>query len=144
MKTAIQNSLGWAAGLLLAAVCAAAVASPFVGSPSKPHAVLYLNVNETARQIWPVEIWAVDGRLTNRSDQGVLWIKPGKYTFRVRVSRSVNLADLPGLQRSTRYGQAEHELKVSVAAGKAYYIGAKFQAAGKWQPVVWKIAKARY
>jgi hypothetical protein len=50
----------------------------------------------------------------------------------------VNLADLPGLQRSARYGQEEHKLKVTVEAGKGYYIGAKFLASGKWKPEVWK------
>jgi len=27
----------------------------------------------------------VDGVLTNRSDQGVLWIKPGDYTFNIKL-----------------------------------------------------------
>lgn len=143
MKSMMQNSLGWLTGLLLAAVCAAAVASPFVGSRSEPHAVLYLNVNQTAKQIWPVNIWAVDGEPTNRANQGVLWIKPGEYTFKVKLGK-VNLADVPGLQANTRYGQEEHKLKVSVEAGKAYYIGAKFAAAGKWQPQVWKTTASKY
>ncbi|MGH8372702.1 MAG: hypothetical protein ACRETO_08215 [Gammaproteobacteria bacterium] len=127
-------------GAILAAACIAAVAanSPFLGSQSKPHGTLYLNVDQTAKQIYPVEIWAVDGKLTNRSDQGVLWTRPGEYAFDVRVARSVNLADLPGLQRSTRYGQTKHQLKLTVEAGKGYYIGAKFLASGKWEPVVWK------
>ncbi|HEX6550549.1 MAG TPA: hypothetical protein VF117_07740 [Gammaproteobacteria bacterium] len=129
-------------GVLLIAFCAAVAAAdtPFLGSRSEPHATLYLNVDQTAKQIYPVEIWAVDGKLTNRDDQGVLWIKPGEYTFDVRVARSVNLADLPGLQRSTRYGQMKHQLKVKVEAGKDYYIGAKFAASGKWKPEVWKTA----
>jgi hypothetical protein len=127
-------------GAVLTALCMAAVAanSPFLGSQSVPHATLYLNVDQTAKQIYPVEIWAVDGKLTNRSDQGVLWTKPGEYTFEIRVARSVDLANLPGLQRNTSYGQTEHKLKLTVEAGKGYYIGAKFLASGKWQPEVWK------
>ncbi|MGB9430352.1 MAG: hypothetical protein WCC11_10865 [Gammaproteobacteria bacterium] len=143
MKTVIRNSFGWLVGLLLAAVCAAAMASPFVGSRSEPHAVLYLNVNQSAKQIWPVKIWAVDGQLTNRSNQGVLWIKPGDYSFNVKLG-AVNMADVPGLERNARFGQEQHELKLSVEAGKAYYIGAKFSAAGKWQPEVWKTDAAKY
>lgn len=127
-------------GIMLAVLCVAAMAAntPFLGSRSEPHATLYLNVDQTARQIYPVEIWAVDGKLTNRSDQGVLWTRPGEYTFDIRVARDVNLADLPGLQRSTRYGQDEHKLSLTVEAGKGYYIGAKFLASGKWKPEVWK------
>ncbi|MGH8403766.1 MAG: hypothetical protein ACRESO_10250, partial [Gammaproteobacteria bacterium] len=79
MKTLTRNYFSCLTGLVLAAVCAAAAASPFVGSRSEPHAVLYMNVNQSAKQIWPVKIWAVDGKLTNRSHEGVLWIKPGEY-----------------------------------------------------------------
>ncbi|MGA9853363.1 MAG: hypothetical protein WBR15_10585 [Gammaproteobacteria bacterium] len=143
MKTVTQKSLRWFTGMALAVVCAAAMASPFVGSRSEPHAVLYLNVNQRAKQIWPVKIWAVNGQLSNRSDQGVLWIKPGDYSFKVKLG-AVNMADVPGLERSTRYGQNVHDLKLSVEAGKAYYIGAKFTASGKWQPQVWKTADAKY
>lgn len=144
MKIRTPKSFPWLAGVLLAVTCAAALASPFVGTRSVPHAVLYLNVSEKARQIWPVEIWAVDGHLTNRSKQGVLWIKPGRYAFKVRVSGTVNLADLPGLQRSARYQQTEHVLHMTVVSGRAYYIGAKFDAAGKWRPQVWKTEKTSH
>jgi len=143
MKNMTHNSLGWMTGLVLATVCTVALASPFVGSRSEPHAVLYLNVNQTAKQLWPVKIWAVDGQLTNRSNQGVLWIKPGDYMFKIKLG-AVNLADVPGLQRNAVYGQETHELKISVEAGKAYYIGAKFAASGKWQPQVWKTEAAKY
>jgi hypothetical protein len=139
MKSQLFRFLG---SVLLVSACLTATAadSPFLGSPSEPHATLHLNVDQTARQIYPVEIWAVDGKLTNRSDQGMLWIKPGSYVFNVRVARTVNLADLPGLQRGASFGQEEHQLKLTTEAGKAYYIGAKFTASGKWQPVVWKTA----
>ena len=141
MKTRI---FAWVAGLLLVAVSVSAVAaSPFLGSRSEPHGVLYLNVNQSAKQIWPVKIWAVDGKLTNRSNQGVLWIKPGDYTFKIRLG-AVNLADVPGLSRSATYGQESHELKLKVHAGTAYYIGAKFAASGHWQPIVWKTEPAKY
>lgn len=133
----------WFAGLLMAGIGSAALAaSPFVGSRSEPHGVLYLNVNQTAKQIWPVKIWAVDGDLTNRSDQGVLWIKPGDYTFKVKLG-AVNMADVPGLSRRASYGQDVHDLKLSVQTGTAYYIGAKFAASGKWEPVVWKTEAAK-
>lgn len=128
-------------GTLLALVSVAGIAasgSPFLGSANDPHGTLYLNVDQTARQIYPVQIWQVDGKLTNRNDQGMLWVKPGDYTFTVKLGRDVNLADVPGLQRSSSYGQQEHQIKVSVEQGKAYYVGAKFTASGKWEPVVWK------
>lgn len=142
MNRMIRISSAWLVGAMLAAVCAGAAASPFVGTRSEPHAVLYLNVNQTAKQIWPVKIWAVDGQLTNRSNQGVLWIKPGDYSFNVKLG-AMNLADVPGLARNARYGQEAHDLKLSVEAGKAYYIGAKFAASGKWQPEVWKTEPAK-
>lgn len=128
-----------AAGALLALVLtSAAAAAPFVDSARDPHATLYLNVSQTARQIYPVEIRAVDGKLTNRTDEGALWITPGEYSLDLKVSEVVNPANLPGLQTSARFGEENHTLKLTVAAGQAYFIGAKFDAAGKWQPVVWK------
>jgi len=143
MNTVIRSSIGWLTGIVLTMLCAMAIASPFVGSRSEPHAVLYLDVNQTAKQLWPVRIWSVDGKLTNRSNQGVLWITPGEYVFNIKLGK-VNLADVPGLQRNAVYGQKTHELKIKVEAGKAYYIGAKFEASGKWQPEVWKTEKAKY
>lgn len=141
----MKNRLfAWSTGLLLVLACTAVLAaSPFVGTRSAPHGVLYLNVNQAAKQIWPVKIWAVDGELTNRADQGVLWIKPGDYTFLVKLG-AVNMADVPGLSRRASYGQQQHELKLSVQTGQAYYIGAKFAASGQWQPVVWKTESAKY
>lgn|GEM_PF-1770618 len=132
-----------AAALFALASAAALADSPFLGSSSDPHGTLVLNVDLRAKQTYPVEIWSVDGKLTNRNDQGMLWVKPGDYTFSVKVSRGVNLGDIPGLQRSARYGLEEHNLKVSIEAGKAYYIGAKFDASGKWAPVVWKTEDQR-
>ena len=128
-------------GALLALVSVAGMAasdSPFLGSQGDPHGTLYLNVDQTAKQIYPVSIWQVDGKLTDRDGQGVLWVKPGEYTFTVKLGRDVNLANVPGLQHGANYGQQEHELKVNVEQGKAYYVGAKFSGSGKWEPVVWK------
>lgn len=128
-------------GALFALVSVAGIAasdSPFLGSKSDPHGTLYLNVDQTAKQIFPVQIWSVDGKLSNRSDQGMLWVKPGDYTLSVKVAKGVNLANVPGLQRSASYGQDQHDLKISVEPGKAYYVGAKFTASGKWEPVIWK------
>ena len=142
--------------LLVSASLAGAADSPFLGSKNEPHGTLYLNVDKRASQIYPVNIWMVDGKLTNRDDQGVLWVKPGDYTFTFKVAKDfnltvnkpgavasqervqgVNMADAPGLQRDSGKSE-EHVLKVTVEAGKAYYIGAKLGARGKWEPVVWK------
>lgn len=151
MNMTIHKPAAACAALVLALVSVAGLASPFLGSRSEPHATLYLNVDQRAKQIYPVNIWMVDGKLTNRDDQGMLWITPGEYTFTVKVAkdfnavvgkpseiRGVNMADAPGLQRDVHGNQSEHILKVSVEAGKAYYIGAKLGPAGQWEPVVWK------
>jgi len=140
MKISLRTSALWTVAALLAAMSLTSIAadSPFTGSKSDPHGTLYLNVDQTAKQTYPVLIWSVDGKLTNRSDQGVLWVKPGDYTFSVKVSRAVNLANVPGLQTRAGYGQDQHDLKITVEQGKAYYIGAKFDASGKWEPVIWK------
>jgi hypothetical protein len=130
------------AAVILALAATSALASPFVSSSSDPHATVYLGVAQTAKQIYPVEIRAVDGKLTDRVDQGALWVTPGEYSFDVKVSEVVNLANIPGLQTSAKFGQEKHTLKLTVAAGQAYYIGAKFDASGKWQPVVWKTETA--
>ena len=132
-----------ATALLILASVAALADSPFLGSSSDPHGTLVLNTDLRAKQTYPVEIWSVDGKLTNRTDQGMLWVKPGDYTFSVKVSHSVNLSDVPGLQRKAGYGLDAHDLKVSIEAGKAYYIGAKFNASGNWEPVVWKTEDAK-
>ncbi len=127
--------------VLLALVSVAGMAasdSPFLGTQGDPHGTLYLNVDQTAKQTYPVQVWTVDGKLTNRNDQGMLWVKPGDYTLGVKLAKSVNLADIPGMQRRAGYGQDQHDLKITVEQGKSYYIGAKFDASGKWEPVVWK------
>lgn len=134
----------WLTGAVLAATCASVfAASPFLGSRSEPHGVLQLDVVQSARQIWPVRIWAVDGELTNRSNQGTLWVKPGDYTFSVKTGK-VNMADVPGLSRAAKYGEQTHDLKLDVKAGTTYFIGAKFSASGDWQPVVWKTEPSKY
>ncbi|MGH8337701.1 MAG: hypothetical protein ACRETL_12970 [Gammaproteobacteria bacterium] len=124
----------------MAAVCAAAAASPFVGSRSEPHAVLYLNYKMIPRQIYPVRIWMVDGKLTNRSDQMVVWMKPGNYALTIKLTKVVNMDYTPGLTQKMPDAKQMHDLKLSVQAGKAYYIGAKFDSSGKWQPEIWKTA----
>ena len=141
MSTTFQRGtlLAVTTALIFATFAVCASTSPFVASEKTQHATLYLNVDEHARQIWPVQIRAVDGVLTNRSNQGVLWVRPGVYTFTLRVSQAVNLADVPGLVHSAGHKHAAHELKLHVRAGKAYYIGAKFKASGVWKPVVWKV-----
>ena len=157
MNISIHSLAALTGAALLASVSLAGAAdSPFLGSKSEPHGTLYLNVDQRASQIYPVNILAVDGKLSNRDDQGVLWVKPGEYTFTFKVAKDfnltvnkpgavasqervqgVNMADAPGLQRSSGK-QEEHVLKVTVEAGKAYYIGAKLGSRGSWQPVVWK------
>ena len=163
MKISMRNLAALTGAALLASVSLAGAAdSPFLGSKSEPHGTLYLNVDQRASQIYPVNIWAVDGKLTNRDDQGVLWVKPGEYTFTFKVAKDtnvtvnkpgaiasqervqgVNMADAPGLQRDSGK-QEEHVLKVTVEAGKAYYIGAKLGSRGSWQPVVWKTEDQKY
>ena len=138
MNISMRKFMAWSAAGLLAAVSIAAMASPFLGSKSDPHGTLYLNVDQRAKQIYPVNIWMVDGKLTNRSDQGVLWVTPGDYTFTFKM-KAVNQADAPGLARDSGSQKDQpHELKVTVEAGKAYYIGGKLGGSGKWEPVVWQ------
>lgn len=141
MKISSRKPTLWIAAALLSAVSLAGLAaadSPFLSSKADPHGTLYLNVDQTAKQTYPVQIWQVDGKLTNRNDQGVLWVKPGDYDLTVKVARSVNLDNIPGLQTRAGNGPEQHDLKITVEPGKAYYIGAKFDAAGKWTPVIWK------
>ena len=138
MKINARTFSIWTAAVALAAVSLAALASPFLGSSKDPHATLYLNVDQRAKQIYPVNIWAVDGKLSNRSDQGMLWVTPGEYTFSFKM-KVVNQADAPGLARdSGDQRDQSHDLKVTLEAGKAYYIGGKLGASGKWEPMVWK------
>jgi hypothetical protein len=138
MNISIRKFTAWSIAGLLAAASAAAMAAPFLGSKSDPHGTFYLNVDQRAKQIYPVNIWMVDGKLTNRSDQGVLWVTPGEYTFTFKMGK-VNQADAPGLARdSGNQRDQPHDLKVTVEAGKAYYIGGKLGASGKWEPVIWQ------
>lgn len=132
--------LGWSAAVLVMLFAGAAYAGLGGGVMSGPHAKLYLNVDQRAKQIYPVEIWKINGKLTNH--RGVMWIVPGDYTFSIKVSGKVNVADLPGLKNKPSTGPQEHLLKLKVEAGKAYYIGAKFTSAGDWQAVVWKTEKS--
>ena len=138
MKITLRKFSIWSVAAALAAISLAALAAPFLGSSKDPHATLYLNVDQRAKQIYPVNVWAVDGKLTNRSDQGMLWVTPGEYTFTFKM-KAVNMADAPGLARDSG-GQHDqpHDLKVTLEAGKAYYIGGKLGPSGTWEPTVWK------
>ncbi|MGA9853364.1 MAG: hypothetical protein WBR15_10590 [Gammaproteobacteria bacterium] len=140
MTNMMQNPVRWLVVLLLAVFCVAAVAapSPFVNSRREPHAVLYLNYKMIPSRIYPVRIWMVNGKLTNRSNQGVIWMKPDEYTFNFKLTKVVNLDYVPGVTQKIPDARQTHEMKLSVEAGKAYYIGAKFDPSGKWQPEVWK------
>lgn len=141
MKITIRHPLAGCAGVLFAALCIgafAATTSPFVSSRSEPHAVLYLNYKMVPRQIYPVRIWMVDGKLTNRSDQTVVWMRPGDYLLKIKLSKVVNLNYMPGLAQRMPDAKQMHDLKLKVLVGKAYYLGAKFDSSGAWQPLVWK------
>lgn len=138
MKITARILSTWSIAAALAAVSLATLAAPFLGSSKDPHATLILNVDQRAKQIYPVNMWMVDGKLTNRSDQGMLWVTPGEYTFTFKM-KAVNVADAPGLARDSGGRRDQpHDLKVTVEAGKAYYIGGKLGPSGKWEPVVWK------
>ncbi|MGH8278979.1 MAG: hypothetical protein ACRETQ_05380 [Gammaproteobacteria bacterium] len=140
MKASFPNKQAWLAGLLLAVVCGAAFAAngPFVNSRSEPHGVLYLNYKMVPSRIYPVRVWMVDGKLTNRSNQMVVWMKPGDYKLRIKLTKVVNMDYVPGLTMNKMDAQQMHDLQLKVEAGKSYYIGAKFDAKGAWEPVVWK------
>lgn len=127
-------------GVLMAAAGGAAFAagSPFVNSRSEPHAVLYLNYKMVPKRIYPVRLWMVDGQLTNRSEQEVVWMKPGDYNVTIKLTKVINLDYIPGLKQRMSDAKQMHAIKLSLQAGHAYYLGAKFDASGAWQPVVWK------
>lgn len=138
MKGSMRKLTAWSAVLILAAVSVAAIASPFLGSRKGPHATLYLNVDQRAKEIYPVKMWMVDGKLSNRVDQGILWVTPGEYTFTFKMG-AVNQADAPGLVHGAASKRDQpHDLKIKLEAGRAYYIGGKLGASGTWEPVVWK------
>lgn len=145
MKISFPNKQAWLVGLLLAMTCGAAFAadSPFVNSRSEPHGVLYLNYKMVPRKIYPVRVWAVDGKLTNRSDQMVVWMKPGDYKLTMKLTKVVNMNYVPGLTMNKMEAQQMHDLQITVKAGEAYYIGAKFDAKGAWEPVIWKTEPAK-
>lgn len=138
MRTQFLGSRIWPVGLLLVVLGGNVFAtSPFVNSRSQPHGVLYLNYKMVPRQVYPVRVWMVDGKLTNRSNQMVVWMKPGDYKLTIKLTKVVNLAYVPGLKQQLPNQPQMRDLRLDVQAGKAYYIGAKFDNAGAWQPVVW-------
>lgn len=138
MKISIRKITAWSVVAMLAAVSVAAIADPFLGSKKDPHATLYLNVDQRAKQIYPVKMWMVDGKQSNREDQGVLWVTPGDYTFTFKMG-VVDPSIGKGLERDSGGKRDQpHDLKITLEAGKAYYIGGKLGSQGSWEPVVWK------
>ena len=128
MNMPMRNSHKFIIGMLLAVLCTAANASPpFVSSQSVAHAVLYLDYELVPQKIWPVRIWMIDGKLTNRSDQREVWIQPGKYSLNMKLTKVVNLAYVPGLIKKHPEMRQMHDLDITVEAGKAYYLVAKFE-----------------
>jgi len=140
MRSVFRAWQVWLTGVLLATACGAvfAAVSPFTNSRSEPHAVLYLNYKMVPSRIYPVRIWMVDGKNTNRSDQPVVWMKPGEYNLTIKLTQVVNMDYIPGLKQKMPDTRQMRDLKLHVEAGKVYYLGAKFDASGAWQPVVWK------
>lgn len=139
MKVFSRGFSVWVLAAVCTAISIAAAAAPFLGSRSDPHATLYLDVANRPQDIYLVKMWAVDGKLSNRTDQGVLWVMPGDYTFTFRLRSTSHMLDAPGLLHDAGQKQDQpHDLKVSLETGKSYYIGAKLAASGQWEPVVWK------
>jgi len=115
-------------------------ASPFV-KPSEPSGILKLSQSHPSADIFPVSIFAVDGKQVIKRNTAV-WLKPGTHTIRVNSaipldSRSRSLI----IRQKVNNPKDNNTLELTIEDGKTYYIGydASDRDPNKWRPVVWKI-----
>jgi hypothetical protein len=96
-------------------------AGQIVGSPAAP-----------ARDLYPVEIVAIDGE--NILPREVLWLEPGKYEFTV----SATIVDPQGqrsLRRNPRFEERGlNKIEVVVEAGKTYHLAVRYTGEDRRAP----------
>lgn len=125
--------------LCLALFTAVSLASPFV-KPSEPHGLVVFNVNHSAHDIFPVSLYAIDGKQVI-TRQNAVWLSPGKHTL--NVSSTINLTARSNVVTATqkRLNRKKNIIEIDVKEGKKYYVGmdASDNSSNKWRPVVWKV-----
>lgn len=129
---------------LLAAVLAlmaplASAASPIAGS-GEPHGIVVTSVKRVAQQIYPVEIETL-GDHNLATPLRSLRVKPGTYEVYARLREPVDRGLAPGLKYNRQMDQDfdDPPLRLTVEAGKTYYIGAKVKRPNEGLDlIVWK------
>ncbi len=96
-------------------------AGQIVGSPALP-----------ARDLYPLEVVSINGE--NIIPRETLWLRPGKYTFRI----SATITNPRGLPNRGRISRLErdglNEIDVVVEAGKTYYLAAHYDGKDRRAP----------
>lgn len=126
--------------LVAAAMPALADGAPFA-SANEPHAVVYLNGSPRAQDLYPVRVRSINGRLTVRENLPVLRLAPGTYKLQIRLETIKHMENLPGMVAGGTRHRTNDTLTLTVEPGMAYYLAARVQQNGNWQPVIWKTTR---
>lgn len=117
-----------------------ALANPFA-KPSEASGILKMNTPHTSKDIFPVTLFAIDGKQIIRRSNAV-WLKPGKHSIRVSASipldsRSKTVTTRQKFNNPT----SNNTLELTIEEGKTYYVGydTSERNPNNWRPVVWKV-----
>lgn len=126
--------------LILLLLSTAVLSNPFA-KPSEPSGMLKMNIPHTSKDIFPVTLFAVDGKQVIRRNNAV-WLKPGKHSIRVNASIPLDSRSTTATSRQKfNNRKSNNTLELTIEDGKIYYVGydTSERNPNKWHPVVWKV-----
>lgn len=125
--------------LLAMVLSGAALADNVFAGANEPHGIVYLDGSPRAHDLYPVRVRYINGKLTSRENLPVLRLEPGTYKLGLRLVSISHMENLPGLIGANRgYQKVVQPVTLTVKPGHIYFIAARVQASGTWQPVIWK------
>jgi hypothetical protein len=93
------------------------------------------------KDVYPVAILEVDGKLQPPPLRETLWLTPGKHTFKLAAKVQDGKTLLRGNNYNSRDKSKPGVLEIEVEAGKRYHLGAKLNGyrTSDWEPVVLRV-----
>lgn len=140
MKFNILRITAILAGLAVIGTASAKSASDFYADMDEPHGTVVGWSKRPASDIYETRIIKINGE-EMPSERGVVYLQPGEYTLEFQIlTRNHQPSARTRLTR--REPKDYNELKLTVEAGKRYYIGGKFNRRTSdfpWSIVLWKV-----
>jgi hypothetical protein len=111
-------------------------------SDNSPHATLQFRGGFQVQRLIPLYLFTVNGRRALKKNANLVYLKPGTYTLKFRAKGIRNKGHVPGaniaIPGTPKWRKTDDTIKVTLKAGKTYYIAGKPHGNGAWSAVVWK------